>query len=76
MKYFKFLKQLDHYNQPVFTYIQHRNKQNNEKTNNINHGTIMGGALTVVCLVTIIAYSVVELTHMMDGRYDNNSFQI
>ena len=71
MKYFKFLKKLDQYNQPVFTYIQHRNKKNNEKTNSTNHGTIMGGALSLVCLMTIIVYSVSELSSMMDGKYDN-----
>ena len=76
MKCFKFLKQVDYYNQPVSTYIPHINKQTNEKTNNTNHGTIIGGALTLVCLATIIAYSCAEINCMLQGRYDSYSLQI
>ena len=60
----------------MLTYIQHRDKKTNEKNNSIGHGTILGGALTLVMYALIINYTVAELGKMDDGKYDNFNQQI
>lgn len=72
----KLLKKIDRYRQPVFTFSPHRDKNTNEKENTIYHGTVVGGALTLICLVTIIYYTVTELRIMGSGRYDNFNLQV
>ena len=43
----------------------------NQKKFKQNHGSIVGGFLTLLCGITSISYIIVELHSMQSGSYDN-----
>ena len=71
IKVLKYLKQLDVFKQPTYTFSTERNKYTNEKKYPRKHGSSIGGVLSIVFVICVIAYTSSELNSMSKGKYDN-----
>ena len=63
----KFLKNLDIFETEVQIFSTSRNKLTNEKTYAVNHGSILGGILTIVCFISTSFYINVLYMNMESG---------
>ena len=62
---FKFLKALDIFRQPTYTFSTERNKYTNEKKYTRKHGSIIGGVFSIIFVICIVAYSLSEINNMV-----------
>ena len=69
--YLKLIKKLDLFAQPLFTFNTNRNKATHKKNFAIEHGSIVGGLLTLLCGLCSISYILYEILSMNNGEYDN-----
>ena len=76
MKNFKFLKQIDAFPQPIQTFVTSRNKKTNQKTFAADHGSILGGSLSLICYMVTFIYISNELIKMIQGQMDTYSQMI
>ena len=70
---FKFLKKHDHFSAPIKTFVTHRDKDTNMKNFSEDHGSILGGILTVLCGLYTVVYVVNEVIKMNNEYYDTYS---
>ena len=71
----KFLKTIDIFSQPVETFLTSRNRKEKSKEYKDTHGSIFGGILTIVCLITTFSYLAFSFVEMMNGENDNYNIQ-
>ena len=67
----KFLKNVDLFSTPVQTFTTSRDKKSNNKSFSEDHGSILGGILSVVCFVCTISYLASMFFSMINGHLDN-----
>ena len=67
----KFLKNLDIFQTEVQIFSTSRNKVTNEKTFAENHGSILGGILSIICFFSTSFYINVLWGDMESGSQDN-----
>lgn len=68
---FKFLKGIDIFSQPIQTFVTSRDKKTNQKSFSTDHGSILGGLVTIICAITTFTYLALEITKMCKGQNDN-----
>ena len=65
------LKKLDIFGQPTQIFSTSRNKQTNARRFESQHGSIMGGILTIIFAISTLWYLISEFDKMITGEYDN-----
>lgn len=70
IKSLKWLKQYDIFVSEVPTFVTTRNKKTNQKTFSDNHGSIMGGILSLITTIATIVYICTQINMMMSQNYD------
>jgi hypothetical protein len=67
----KFLKKLDIFQTEVQIFSTSRNKVTNEKTYAENHGSVLGGILSIICFLSTSYYIHNLYFDMISGNQDN-----
>ena len=60
----------------MYTFGTNRNSLTNEKKYSRYHGSILGGILSIFCLMGTAGYLVNEIGRMTQGSYDNYNTQL
>ena len=76
MASFKFLKNIDLFCTPVQTFTTSRDKKSNHKSFSEDHGSIIGGFLSVVCILCTMSYIISLFLNMISGSSDNFNTQV
>ena len=70
MKFAKKLKKIDIFGTPVPTFLTYRDKNGN-KSFSENHGSNLGGLLTIICVMVTLGYLSYLYGNMMSGQADS-----
>ena len=64
------LKSIDLFHQPVHTFITSREKKNKTKKFSDSHGSVFGGILSIICVISTYTYLHFEIGNMYSGTND------